>query len=237
MGCLFQAKVITTEVERDDVNVRGRVRRVHNARNTCTMGMIFSPQLGCLRGYILFKKCTKAKMEQIRKRLGGMISVAANGTGCMRCETHVRFLVGEVLAKATERARRLLKLPTATALMVEDEAPGHIGDGDEYLKKCGSDDAEGWREKRIAELKKCKTFRAIVPRHGTPFLMPSDQVHQIIHKKIHDDIREQVGLSRDLTKRPKKDENTKRCTTASGYRRGPDEIIVARAFFRLYSPI
>ena len=55
-----------------------------------------------------------------------------------------------------------------------------------------------------------------MPRHGTPMLMANDQLHHLLHRWIREDLAEQVGLGSDLGSRP----------------RGPDVVMIARAFFR-----
>ena len=49
---------------------------------------------------------------------------------------------------------------------MKDFAPGHFGDVDRFLQKAGSEEAEGWKEKRKAKLIEAKTHRAIVPVKG-----------------------------------------------------------------------
>ena len=49
---------------------------------------------------------------------------------------------------------------------MKDFAPGHFGDVDRFLQKAGSEEADGWKEKRKAKLIEAKSHRAIVPAVG-----------------------------------------------------------------------
>lgn len=62
------------------------------------------------------------------------------------------------------------------AILVEDSAPGHLGDSDLHLGRIGADVQTGFQKARREALKAVNCHRAIVPRHGTPMLMPNDQV-------------------------------------------------------------
>jgi len=130
-------------------------------------------------------------------------------------------------------ARRLLKTD-ALALLIEDQAPGHIGDTDTYLAKQDAPNASGWKHERVVELRKLKVHRCIIPRHGTPVLCVNDQLHGWVHREIKADLSEQVGLGQDLCSRPK-GRAARPFFTAGGSRRGPDEIMMARALFRVAS--
>ena len=38
------------------------------ARRTCTMGLVISPVLGILRGYLVFKQISEKKLREIKRR-------------------------------------------------------------------------------------------------------------------------------------------------------------------------
>ena len=89
--------VLTTPKERSQARIAAKVQRVHNSRNSVTMGLLLSPSLGVLRAYLLYKKVSKVKKDRIEKEFGSMVSVGANSTGNMRSETHVDWFLPQVL--------------------------------------------------------------------------------------------------------------------------------------------
>ena len=111
--------------------------------------------------------------------------MTANRTGSMRCETHVQFFLKVVLQDSLKRAKALLERPANTvAILMEDSAPGHLGDVDKHLQLQGSADCDGWKEKRKLQLQALKVHRAIIPHKGTPYLCCNDHVHQICHARL-----------------------------------------------------
>ena len=61
--------------------------------------------------------------------------------------------------------------------------------------------------------------------------MPNDQIHHLLHRWIREDLAEQVGLGADLCARPRGSQ-ADGYQTKAGLRRGPDVVMVARAFFK-----
>ena len=76
-----------------------------------------------------------------------------------------------------------------------------------------------------------KLWRCMIPHHGTPLLMPNDQLHHLLHRWIREDLAEQVGLGADLSARPRGSQGDA-YQSKGGLRRGPDIVMVARAFFK-----
>ena len=147
-----------------------RVKKLSTSRLTYTLGMVLSLVYGVLRGYVLCKGLTKKNKETIERQFGTLTSVHNNTTGSMRCQTHVDWFLGEVVPLAVTRARRLMKAGLdQPALLIEDSAPGHTGDTDNYLLKMGAADADakGWKAKRKEKLKENKVRRALLGT-GTP---------------------------------------------------------------------
>ena len=148
----------------------------------------------------------------------------------MRSETHCNFLLKEVVADAVKSAKKMMPfgMRDKTAVLMEDQAPGHVGDNDGYLKKIGDDNAAGWKAKRTPVLQAINVKRAILSRHSTPTHMVSDQLHGNVHRQLAEDIRNSIGLTRDLRKRWVTE-------TASGARKGPNVLMLAQALFDLAS--
>ena len=104
--------------------------RVSTARTSCTMGFVLSATLGVVRAYVLFKTLSKAKKKTIEKLFGTLVSAHANTTGSMRSETHVNWFLKDVYPKALMQVKTLLNKQEAHSILVEDNAPGHVGDCD-----------------------------------------------------------------------------------------------------------
>ena len=82
-----------------------------------------------LSGYVLVRKLGKQTLKRLNTRFGHMLHIAANQTGSIRSVTYVNWLVPCALKRAADKARDLAALPKgAPILLVEDQAPGHIGD-------------------------------------------------------------------------------------------------------------
>ena len=69
---------------------------------------------------------------------------------------------------------------------------------------------------------------------STPFLCPNDQFHNIVHHNIRLELRNQCGLNLTLQDRPR-GEKLKGFKSAAGIRKGPDEVMLASALFRVAS--
>ena len=136
--------VITTPKERATKRIVGKVKRSATSRQSVTMGLLLAPTLGVLRAYLLYKNLAAWKKRKIEKDYGSLVSVGANQTGSMRSETHVNWFLPEVYAPASKKAKRLLQLGDDTnSCLIEDEAPGHCGDVDTFLRKVKSASASG----------------------------------------------------------------------------------------------
>ena len=61
-------RTLTTAKERNESRIVARVARNNNARRTCTMGLVISPVLGILRGYLVFKAISEKKLREIKRR-------------------------------------------------------------------------------------------------------------------------------------------------------------------------
>lgn len=107
-------------------------------------GAITSPVLGVVGAYILMRRSNSAKTDFIRRQFGGTLEVFSNTTGSMRSQIHVNGFVEEVLRNAVQRARRLPSCgPEQTCIMIEGNAPGHVGEKDGYLAHLGHPEVAG----------------------------------------------------------------------------------------------
>ena len=73
-----------------------------------------------------------------------------------------------------------------------------------------------------------------MPHRGTPYLCVNDQLHNIVHSQIRLELRSMCGLDLALQDRPR-GESLKKFKTPGGTRRGPEEIMLAEALYRVCS--
>ena len=93
------------------------------------MGVVVNPALGIVRAYVIVRSLNVRDIKRCKSQFGDMVDVYVNRTGPMRSETHVRSFLSKTMEVAVKDARRMLMVGAGTpALLLEDSAPGQLGD-------------------------------------------------------------------------------------------------------------